>query len=57
MLTKESIVARLLDEKLITTIEAVVLLKGRDFKGIRFPIITCNKWAGPSKPPHTTTIT
>ena len=35
MLTKASIVQRLLDEKLITTEEAVVLLKGEDFNGIK----------------------
>jgi len=60
MLTKESIVAHLLDAKLITTAEAVVLLKVEDFNGIRFvPIITENKWVGPgpSNPPYTTPIT
>lgn len=48
MLSKESIVQRLLDEKLITTEEAVVLLKGEDFNGIKYiPVPSTNPWVGP----------
>ena len=46
MLTKESIVQRLFDEKLITAEEAVVLLKGEDFNGIRYVPVP-NQWVGP----------
>jgi hypothetical protein len=50
MLSKEKIVERLLDEKLITTEEAVVLLKGEDFNGIKYvpvPTPSTNPWIGP----------
>ena len=48
MLTKASIVQRLLDEKLITTEEAVVLLKGEDFNGIKYvPVPSTLPWVGP----------
>ena len=49
MLTKESVVARLLEEKLITVEEAVVLLKGEDFNGIKYVQVpgTTNPWIGP----------
>ena len=48
MLTNASIVQRLLDEKLITTEEAVVLLKGEDFNGIKYvPGPTTLPWVGP----------
>jgi hypothetical protein len=46
MLTKESIVQRLLDEKKITAEEAVVLLKGEDFNGIRYVPVQ-HPWVGP----------
>ena len=50
MLTKEKIVERLLEEKRITTEEAVILLKGEDFNGIRYvtvPTPSTNPWVGP----------
>lgn len=48
MLNKESIVQRLLDEKLITTEEAVILLKGEDFNGIKYvPVPLTTPWVGP----------
>jgi len=50
MLTKEKIVERLLEEKRITTEEAVILLKGEDFNGIRYvpvPTPSTNPWIGP----------
>lgn len=43
MLTRESIVQRLLDEKLITTSEAIVLLKTEETKWLPNP----NPWIGP----------
>ena len=46
MPTKESIVQRLLDEKKITAEEAVVLLKGEDFNGIRYVPVQ-HPWVGP----------
>lgn len=56
MLTKASIVQRLLDEKLITTEEAVVLLKGEDFNGIKYvPVPSTLPWVGPGpSQPYTT---
>lgn len=48
MITKEKIVQRLLDEKLITTKEAVILLKGEDFNGIKYvPVPSTLPWVGP----------
>ena len=57
MLTKEKIVERLLEEKRITTEEAVILLKGEDFNGIRYvtvPTPSTNPWVGPGpgNPPY-----
>lgn len=45
MLSKESIVQRLLDEKLITTEEAVILLKTETIKWLPSP--NQNPWVGP----------
>ena len=49
MLTKESIVTRLLEEKRITAEEAVTLLKGEDFNGIKYVQVpgTTSPWIGP----------
>ena len=50
MLTRESIVQRLLDEKLISTEEAVVLLKTEVTKWLPNP--NQNQWIGPGIPSY-----
>lgn len=51
MLTKESIVQRLLDERLITTEEAVILLKTEVTKWLPSPNQP-NQWIGPGIPSY-----